>query len=365
MRVLHFVTGGFSGATQVAVDLCLAAQRTGDQEVLLVLRRKRHTSEERVNALRAQGLDVRVVPGWLHLLTIWTLYRLCLSWKPDVLAAHGFSEHLWGRFAGLLAQVKVLVQVEHNTRERYRWWRLKQSLWLAQRSHCLVGVSYAVRDTLVRLGHPPDLCTAIQNGVDLDRWQPGLPWRDRETAMVMPARFASAKDHATLIRAVALLKTRGWQVPVYLAGDGKAIWRKRAEQLCESLGVTDQVHFLGRVSDLPALMARVKYCVLATHHEGLSLGLIEGMAAGCVGVGSDVEGVQEIMTSGQTGLLVPESSPEQLADAFARLLADDAWAASLAEAGCLHVRQTFDKRQMHQRYHRLFSTLLDRQPALS
>lgn len=61
LKVLHFVTGGFSGATQVAIDLCQAAQRTPGMEVMLVLRRKRDTTPERVQALRKQGLQVRVV----------------------------------------------------------------------------------------------------------------------------------------------------------------------------------------------------------------------------------------------------------------------------------------------------------------
>ena len=46
----------------------------------------------------------------------------------QVLVAHGFSEHLWGRYAGLLAGVPALVHVEHNSRERYTRWRLKQAL---------------------------------------------------------------------------------------------------------------------------------------------------------------------------------------------------------------------------------------------
>ncbi|MEG2629469.1 MAG: glycosyltransferase, partial [Comamonas sp.] len=117
MRVLHFVTGGFSGATQVAVDLCLAARRSQSMPVLLVLRRKRNTDAARVQALRDQGLDVRVVPGWSHAATIWALRRIARDCKPDILVAHGFSDHLWGRYAGLLAGVPKLVHVEHNSRE--------------------------------------------------------------------------------------------------------------------------------------------------------------------------------------------------------------------------------------------------------
>ena len=154
LRVLHFVSGGFSGATQVAIDLC--GPQSG-QDTLLVLRR-RHSIDPapRVAQLRAQGLQVEVVPRWSHWATIRALIRLCRDWRPDVLVAHGFSEHLWGRYAGLWAGVPRLIQVEHNTRERYGWWRLRQSLWLARRTERIIGVSRAVRDALVARDHPAE-----------------------------------------------------------------------------------------------------------------------------------------------------------------------------------------------------------------
>jgi hypothetical protein len=89
-----------------------------DTTSLLVLRRKKNTSHHRLAALQAQGVNVTVVPGWLNALTIFRLWQLCRQWKPDILVAHGFSEHLWGRYAGLLAGVPTLVQVEHNVRLR-------------------------------------------------------------------------------------------------------------------------------------------------------------------------------------------------------------------------------------------------------
>lgn len=351
LRVLHFVSGGFSGATQVAIDLC--GPQSG-QDTLLVLRRRSADPAPRVAQLRAQGLQVEVVPRWSHSATVWALVRLCRAWRPDVLVAHGFSEHLWGRYAGLLAGVPRLIQVEHNVRERYGWWRLRQSLWLAGRTECIVGVSQAVRDALVRVGHPAARCRVVLNGIDLSRWTRGLPWAEREDAVVMPARFAGQKDHATLIRAAALLAARGLRPTIYLAGEGKSSWRRRAEALAAELGVTGQVRFLGHVADLPTLLGRVKLCVLSTHYEGLGLGLIEGMAAGCCGIGSDVEGVQEVLTHGETGFLVPHRDAQALADTIARLLADPANAERVAAAGQRHVQATFDRRRMRQQYLALF-----------
>lgn len=351
LRVLHFVSGGFSGATQVAIDLC--GPQSG-QRTLLVLRRRSIDPAPRMAQLRERGIDVRVVPRWSHTVTILALRKICREWKPDVLVAHGFSEHLWGRYAGLLAGVPRLIQVEHNTRERYGWWRLKQSLWLARRTECIIAVSYAVRDALIRIGHPADRCAVVLNGVELDRWAAGLPWEARENAIVMPARFAGQKDHFTLIRAAARMAKDGLLPTIYLAGEGKSAWRKRAEALTARLGLSGQIRFLGHVADLPALLGRVKYCVLSTHYEGLGLGLIEGMVSGCCAVGSDVEGVQEAMAHGETGFLVPHQDPAALAETLSSLFRDDARAARVAAAGQRHARQMFDRRRMREQYLALF-----------
>ncbi len=101
---------------------------------LLVLRRKRHTDPGRIAELVAAGVPLQQVPGWSQVATVAALVRVCRDFQPDVLVAHGFSEHLWGRYAGLLAGVPCLAHVEHNTRERYTHWRLAQARWLAQRT---------------------------------------------------------------------------------------------------------------------------------------------------------------------------------------------------------------------------------------
>ncbi len=331
-RVLHFVTGGFSGATQVAVDLALAELPSELIEPLLVLRKKRNTDPARVQALRERGLRVWVLPGWSHLATIWALRTLCLAQRPDVLVAHGFPEHLLGRWAGLWARVPKLVQVEHNTRERYSRWRLWQARWLSRRSAKLVGVSEGVRQRLVELGMPPALTVAIPNGIALDHFAEPLPFAEREASLVMSARFARQKDHLTLIRALGLLKERGLSPMLRLAGAGKASYRQAAEDEVARLGLVDQVRFLGHHGAMPALLMSTQIFVLATHWEGMPLALVEGMAAGCACVASRVPGVEGLLDEGVTGLLVPEAEAPALADALERLLRDAALAARLGAA---------------------------------
>lgn len=352
VRVLHFVTGGFSGATQVAVDLASASLSGRRVEPLLVLRRKRNTDAARVQALQDQGLAVRVVPGWSHLATIWALVKICREFKPEVLVAHGFPEHLLGRHAGLWAGVKALVQVEHNTRERYTRWRLAQARWLSARSAWLVGVSEGVRRRLVELGFPEAKTLAIPNGIRME------PFADAELhafdarvpGIVMSARFARQKDHLTLIRAIALLKEQGLTPPVLLAGGGKDSLRAQAEAEVAKLGLQGQVRFLGHHKGVPELLMTQQICVLSTHWEGMPLSLVEGMAAGCAVVGSAVPGVQELIIDQVTGFLVPEGDAKALAEVLAELLRDPGLASRVAQAARRRALEEHGLALMTQRY---------------
>lgn len=356
MRILHFVTGGFSGATQVAINLCLSAHQSGTTEVLLVLRRKRNTDLERVTALRNAGLDVRIVPGWAHAATILVLYRIARSWKPDILVAHGFSEHLWGRYAGLLAGVTHMVHVEHNSRERYTRWRLAQARWLAQRTDAMVGVSLGVAQVLQELGFPAKRCHAIPNGIDLQRFPESRlqAWEQRENAIVMAARFAQQKDHDTLIRAMSLLATKGLRPQLYLAGTGKKRIQNKLERLVQKLGLTDQVKFLGQVADVPGLLMGKKIFILSTHYEGFPLALAEAMAAGCACIGSDVVGVREVIRDQENGLLVPEGNAEAMASALQQLLESPELTRRLGATARTKAMHELDSSLMLERYEQLF-----------
>ena len=359
LRILHFVTGGFSGATQVAVDLCLAAKRTANFEVLLVLRRKPSTDEKKIQALRAQGLQVIVVSNWLHALTVWELRKIIREFKPDVMFAHGFSDHIWGRRAAAAEGVPHIFHVEHNSRERYTPRRLRQALALEPFTQAHIGVSEGVKTSLIERGFPTEKCVAICNGIDLTRFpQSAIPqrWEDREPVIYMASRFARQKDHDTLIKALALLKQRGLTPVLYLAGAGKSSLRAKAERLVTQLGLDSQVHFLGNVSDLPQRLMQARFFVLATHWEGMPLALVEGMAAGCACVVSDVIGAREVIEPGVNGLRVPEANSQAMADALQQLLENPDLAQSLGHAARNYASNHYGREHMWDQYQKLLKT---------
>ena len=362
VRVLQFVTGGFSGgATQVAIALTTAALQGNAVQPLLVLRRKRHTDPGRIAELISAGVPVQQVPGWSHAATVAALVRVCREFKPDVLVAHGFSEHLWGRYAGLLAGVPHMVHVEHNTRERYTRWRLAQTRWLAKRTDCIVGCSEGVRRVLLDMGMPAGRTIAIANGIRIEPFADAdkHPFARRTPGIVMVARFSRQKDHATLLRAVALLSDRGLMPPVLLAGGGNARHRAPLEALAGQLGIAEQVQFLGVHRDVPGLLMRHQVCVLSTHYEGMPLALIEGMAAGCAVVGSAVPGVREVIADGVDGRLVPEGDARALADVLQALLESPDASARLGAAARETALRDYSRTRMNSAYEALFLALAE------
>ena len=363
VRVLHFVPGGFSGgATQVAVQLVNAARESAAIEPLLVLRRKRHADPARIVELRRAGVPLELVAGWSHAATIAALVGVCKRFKPDVLVAHGFSEHLWGRYAGLLAKVPHLVHVEHNTRERYTAWRRAQTRWLAKRTDRIVGCSEGVRQALLAMGMPAERTLAIPNGVRLEPFADAdaHPFAQRIPGIMMVARFSKQKDHATLLHAVALLRDRGLSPPLQFAGGGKDLHRRPLEKLAAELGIAAQVQFPGVVRDVPDRLMAHQVAVLSTHYEGMPLALLEGMAAGCAVVGSAVPGVREVIEDGVDGLLVDESDPVAMADALERLLRNPEQAAAMAANARRVALLRHGRALMNQRYEDLFLDLARR-----
>ena len=360
LRVLHFVTGGFSGATRVAIDLVGAHNPMADMVCLLVLRQKKTTTATHLQQLQQSGIPYHLVSGATHWLTIYQLMKLCISWKPDVLVTHGFPEHLLGRWAGLWAKVPHLVQVEHNSRERYTWWKLIQSRWLSHRTDKVIAVSEGVAGVLAQQGLYAPI-QVITNGIDTQRFG-GFdisPIATRPHDLVMVARFAKSKDQATVVRALHILQTRGMEVKLTLVGSGSRRYRHRINKLVAHYGLESQIVFIEHSGHVERILAEHKIFVMASFFEGLNLSVLEAMASGCLVIGSDVVGVAELIQHGRDGFLFRAADAEALADLLQPVLNQLEQYQPQANAGRQKIQHRYDKQHVNSEYYRLFNSLLD------
>jgi glycosyltransferase involved in cell wall biosynthesis len=116
---------------------------------------------------------------------------------------------------------------------------------------------------------------------------------------------------------------------------------EKLQPLVDRLRLSRSVHLLGFRTDVPRLLAALDLFVMPSLQEGAATAVREAMAAGVAAIGTDVGGIPESIRDGETGLLVPPSDSQALAQAMGRLLAEPQQARVLAERGRAFVREAF------------------------
>lgn len=200
----------------------------------------------------------------------------------------------------------------------------------------------------------------IANGIDVESWPAARPGGAAGCAptILCVARFVPRKRHADLLEAVARLARSGVSFRLVMVGGGPTLSESRA--LAGRLGLhPPQVTFHGPANpgEVRNLVADAHIFCLPSLWEGMAGGVMEAMASGLPVVGTDVNGIADLVQPGKTGLLVPPRDPVLLSRALGELLADSSKRASLGAAGRTRIRDHFGVDQMVAAKERLFVSL--------
>jgi glycosyltransferase involved in cell wall biosynthesis len=123
-------------------------------------------------------------------------------------------------------------------------------------------------------------------------------------------------------------------------------------------GVTDKVRFAGSRSDVAEILRSLDLYVMPSLWEGLSLAMLEAMAAGLPVIISDVGGAAEVLGDGEFGVRVPPGDIAALARAVMALVQDEAERRRLGVAAQRRVREHYDLRERVARLQAVYETLL-------
>jgi glycosyltransferase involved in cell wall biosynthesis len=186
------------------------------------------------------------------------------------------------------------------------------------------------------------------HGVDLKRFPPRAAAPVNEVPMILTCgRLEPYKGHHVLLEACAMLSR---PVRCVLVGEGPQ--RARLEQQAAALGIADRVELTGPLPqrELVKRYAQADLFVLASviiersgKRDVIPNVLAEAMAMAVPVVASDVSGVSELVTDGESGRLVPGNDTRALARVIDELLADPAQRQRLAAGGLAKVAAQFDR----------------------
>jgi glycosyltransferase involved in cell wall biosynthesis len=179
------------------------------------------------------------------------------------------------------------------------------------------------------------------SGVDTHALQP-LPEPPPPITLGFVGRLLHDKGVATLIAAHQLLRARGDDIRLLIAGDADpANPASISDEQLANWKKLDGVSFVGHVADVRDVWRRAHIAVLPSRREGLPLSLLEAAACGRPIIATDVPGCREIARPHVNALLVPPENPAALADVIARLAADADVRARFGAAGRRLVENEF------------------------
>ena len=339
VKVLWLTKGlGRGGAEMLLVSLARAMDRSRiDIEVAYRLPQKTALVESLENA----GVPTHCLaqPG-----THWSvqLRRLLTRRRYDIVHTHA---PLVGAAARTLApRGVILLHTEHNTWDRYhpatRW---VNGATMGRNTRVWAVSDEVARSIRVPVSWRPTPVEVMLHGVDLKTVRRGEEARAnaRERLGVEEGHFlfgtvgnlAAKKDQGTMLRAFAEAL---WALPaarLVVVGTGPR--ERELRLLADRLGVGHALEFLGMRDDVPELLPGFDTFVLSSLHEGLSIALVEALAAGVPVVATRVGGIPELIIHGEYGLLVPPRDAGSLAAAMVGLARDEPTRSRLAASGPL------------------------------
>lgn len=152
-------------------------------------------------------------------------------------------------------------------------------------------------------------------------------------------RHEPVKDHVTLVRAAAVARRSIPRLRVLIAGrDGTSSTALRSE--IERLGLDDAVKLLGQRDDVGCLLLLADVFAMTSQSEGAAGAVIEAFRAGTPVVATDVAGQRGILVHGHNALVVPVSSPMELASSLLEVLENPSLARRISAVG----RSTYEQR---------------------
>ncbi|OXC75425.1 glycosyltransferase family 4 protein [Caballeronia sordidicola] len=259
--------------------------------------------------------------------------------KFDVLNTHSGHDSIVAGTAGRLAGTPLVVRTRHLALPITS---LATYTWIP---HRIIAVSRHVRDYLISVGVAQSRVETIYDGIvkpealfhSTLRNELGLGTDAIIACMVAIVR--DKKGHEDLIDAVQPMLAERPHLHVVMAGDGP--WFDKIKNIIDSVGLSDRIHLLGFRTDIPNVLRGCDFFVLPTHQEALGQSYIEAMAAGLPVIGTDVNGVPEVITHGENGLLVPPHDIEALRAAMSRLIDNPELRVKLGCAGRLLTNASF------------------------
>ncbi|MFC1514705.1 glycosyltransferase family 4 protein [Candidatus Omnitrophota bacterium] len=371
MRILYVIENiFFGGGESVFAQLINSLGKEGFQ--VWAACRSGGAFEQRVSG-RAKIIpfDMR---GALSLSKVAGLASIIRQNKIDLVHSQGGRADFFARIAAKLSGVPVVSTIAAPV-EEYEVGRLRKAVYISLDRFSekfvsrFIVVSEALRRVLTEKHRiPEDKIVKVHNGIDAADYasRPEVIARLREEfgvktgakLIAVVGRLAQVKGIGYFIQAIKQMTAddRQRNICALIVGDGPL--RGELEDLVERLGLKDIVRFTGFRNDIKDILSALDILVLPSIREGQPMVVLEAMASGLVVVASRIEGIEEVIEDGVTGILAAAKSPAALAREIVGVLGDDEASERIRRQAKASVEERFDLEDMVAKHQDIYTQLL-------
>ena len=330
MRLLVLIEAAtVTGPAKNLLEFCQTVLVSGEVQISVATFDRGRGATDFSRAAELAGIPVTLIPenSALDLRVLRRIRELVDEHSPDIVQTHAVKSHFLLYLSRVWRQ-RRWVAFHHgytttDAKDRLYSQLDRGSLRAAAR---VFTVSEAFKLQLVARGVHASRIDVVQNAVNLT-WANSVRALDREAirtrlgiapeARVLLAigRMSLEKRHSDLLEAYHLLRRENGHLRLILVGDGPERGRLEA-----SAG--EGVLFTGQIQDTSIYYAASDVMVLPSLTEGSPNVLLEAMAVGVPAVATRVGGIPEIVTDGESAVLVAPCDPAALAQAIRELLED-------------------------------------------
>ncbi len=214
-----------------------------------------------------------------------------------------------------------------------------------------VAISSAIANVLANYGISRQKIEVVKSAVPLDEYASIDKLAARrdlahafgikpETCLIGNASALSPqKGYDDLFYAASYLKEQNLDFHIFIAGEGEL--RDQLEALRAHLGLEHHITMLGFIKEVREFLSALDVLAVPSINEGLGTIILDGIGAGLCVAASNVGGIPEIITHGETGLLSPPRSPRELSENLKALIIDQSLRRSLAKKSLAYIMEYY------------------------
>lgn len=269
-----------------------------------------------------------------------TIYERNVS----VIHSHEFMMNVYGALAARVTRRPIIATIHGKNyywEKRRRRTALRVMSYFATRT---IAVSEDLKGFIVkRVGINANRISVIHNGIDISRYN--LPKQENKLNITSPiigtvGNLYPVKGHIYLLKAAKKIINE-FPAATFIFIGKKTEYINELIKESDRLGLEKNVKFLGFREDVPELLSIMDVFAAPSLSEGISLAILQAMAAAKPVVATGIGGTPEIITHGKTGILVPSKDSDMLANNILLLLKNKDLANKLAYSAKEKVRDKF------------------------